>query len=78
MVRLARTCPCCGFRGRFLVVGEPPRFDAACPRCGSLERHRLFALALQRRELLRPAPAVLHVVPERALRGLIEARCGVT
>ena len=39
-----RHCPCCDHRGRFLTYGQPPRYDALCPNCGSLERHRLLAL----------------------------------
>ena len=41
-----RACECsvCGFVGRFRYFGDPPRPSAKCPRCGSLERHRLFAL----------------------------------
>lgn len=43
----ARVCPICGFAGYFGWSGCPPRRDAICPKCGSLERHRLFALAVQ-------------------------------
>jgi len=35
-------CPICGFRGVFKNFGYPPRINALCPRCNSLERHRLF------------------------------------
>src|SRR3990170_2137704 len=38
-------CPCCGWRFRvFLPFGVKPRPSAQCPRCGSLERHRLLWL----------------------------------
>ena len=38
----ARFCPVCGRNvRRFLPFGAPPRPDAKCPACGSLERHRL-------------------------------------
>ncbi len=40
-----RTCPCCDYSGFFGLYGSPPRVDARCPKCGSLERHRLFYLA---------------------------------
>lgn len=42
------TCPICGghFR-KFLTVGVNPRPNAQCPRCGSLERHRLLWLYLK-------------------------------
>ena len=42
--RLPRVCPICGYRGVFLDVGHPPRWDARCPSCGSRERHRLLWL----------------------------------
>jgi predicted Zn-ribbon and HTH transcriptional regulator len=35
-----RECSCCGFHGKFKACGRPPRYDARCPQCGSLERHR--------------------------------------
>ena len=44
----AAECPICGFVGKFRGFGDPVRTAAQCPRCWSLERHRLFALAVQR------------------------------
>lgn len=41
---MQRECTLCGFHGYFKWFGMPPRFDARCPSCGSLERHRLFAI----------------------------------
>ena len=32
-----RECPCCGYLGKFKAFGHPPRYDAICPQCGSLE-----------------------------------------
>ncbi|MEG3066540.1 hypothetical protein [Acetomicrobium sp.] len=42
------TCPICGghFR-KFHLFGVKPRPNAQCPRCGSLERHRLLWLYLR-------------------------------
>lgn len=42
------TCPICGghFR-KLLPFGVKPRPNARCPRCGSLERHRLLWLYLK-------------------------------
>lgn len=61
-----RTCPCCGgnFR-KFLTRGHPARPEAGCPRCGSLERHRLVSLYLRD---LGPGEAgrVLHFAPTKA------------
>ena len=71
----ARQCPCCGgsFR-RFLPAGRPPRPDAACPRCGALERHRLLWLYLTERsprftERLR----LLYIAPESQLQTRLRA-----
>jgi SAM-dependent methyltransferase len=41
-------CPCCETRvRRFLSGGVTLRPNAQCPRCGSLERHRLLCLYLK-------------------------------
>jgi len=41
-------CPCCnGHFKKFLWYGVKPRLNAQCPRCGSLERHRLLWLYLK-------------------------------
>ena len=51
---------------------------AKCPRCGSLERHRLAWLYLtQRTDLFDPRPKrVLHVAPEQCFEGRLRARLG--
>jgi hypothetical protein len=46
--RLPRHCPICDYRGVFISVGHPPRWDARCPGCGSRERHRLTELWITR------------------------------
>lgn len=61
-----RTCPLCGFQGKFGVKGRPPRLDARCMRCGSLERHRLFWLWFRGDSSLLPEP-ILHFAPEPIL-----------
>lgn len=72
-----RTCPICGHQGMFTMFGHPPRYDAGCPKCGSLERHRLTALYLQRHpDLFQPQHRVLHFAPERQLAGLIRDKVG--
>lgn len=66
-----RTCPICGKRIReFLPYGYGvQRADALCPRCLSLERHRLLWLYLEREtELLQSHPTLLHIAPEVALK----------
>ena len=62
-----RTCPVCGHYGYFSAFGRPPRLDALCPGCGSLERHRLFWLSAQRGSLIVEEP-ILHFAPEPILQ----------
>jgi len=61
------TCPICKFEGYFKNYGTPPRLNAMCPRCGALERHRLFFLSFLQNEshacnFLRTP--ILHFAPE--------------
>lgn len=65
-----RECPLCGYRGGFAARGLPPRCDALCRRCGSLERHRLFYFALQSRPL-KPGSLILHFAPEPTISFLL-------
>ncbi len=68
-----KQCPVCGCcRRKFLPYGYvTPRENALCPRCLSLERHRLLWLWLVREsDLGRGAmalPRMLHIAPEVAL-----------
>ncbi len=65
LVRKERLCPLCGWRGfRFEPFGNRVlrRDDAACPTCGSLERHRVARLLLGER--LTGRHRVLHMAPE--------------
>ncbi len=64
-------CPLCGFAGRFAVYNG--RISARCPACGSLERHRLFALLHRRGEIGFRGLRVLHLAPEPVLTRLVEA-----
>jgi len=71
-----RTCPGCGYVGKFRAFGIPPRFDAECPRCHSLERHRLFMLATQNKSyLFRGEADLLHIAPEPLLQKILQPRC---
>jgi hypothetical protein len=64
-----KECPICGFTGLFRAFGSPPRWDALCPSCGSLERHRLFALVLNSTPpILTNGAAVLHFAPEKCTK----------
>lgn len=57
-------CPCCGYSGKFRPFGMPVRTGAMCPRCTSLERHRLLALAASRRFIDIANRRVLHFAAE--------------
>src|SRR5688572_16570344 len=65
-----RTCTLCGYSGLFRAFGDPPRWDARCPKCSSLERHRLLALFLNERpELIHGR--VVHFAPEPSVAQFI-------
>lgn len=61
-------CPCCGESGRFALFGIPPRLNARCTMCDSLERHRFLQLFFERNGDLVNGKDVLHFAPERAIR----------
>jgi len=46
-----RRCNMCGFEGWFDRFGRPPRIDAKCPKCKSLERHRQLHMVLETEDL---------------------------
>lgn len=68
--RQPKSCPVCGHRGRFKAFGNPPRWDAQCPECDSLERHRLLALLL-RQGILSKEQKILHFAPEPCVGKLL-------
>lgn len=70
MGKFARECPLCGHKGKFLGYGYPYVCDILCPKCGSLERHRLLTLASRAHDFFRDK-AVLHFAPETAIRRLV-------
>ena len=59
-------CPCCGNQFRqFRTGGVNNRVNAVCPKCNSLERHRVLWLYLQNKtNLFVDKLRVLHVCPE--------------
>lgn len=69
-----RHCPICGFKGKFRAAGSPPRFDAKCGNCRSLERHRLFFLAIESAFPIKPGLSLLHFAPEPAVRAFMHGR----
>ncbi|HEY1739711.1 MAG TPA: class I SAM-dependent methyltransferase [Acidimicrobiia bacterium] len=70
-----RVCTVCGYEGRFHAYGAPLRFDALCPRCRSVERHRLFALWLCDEGHRFVAADVLHFAPELGVAALVQPYC---
>jgi SAM-dependent methyltransferase len=71
--KFPRECPLCGFHGRFLGYGYPYVCDVYCPKCGSLERHRLLYLADRSQDYF-SGRDILHFAPERAVTKLIKER----
>ena len=76
-------CPLCGAKYRkFLPYGYVrSRANALCPKCLSLERHRLLWLYLTREtDLLTAFPRTLHIAPEvcimRHLKSHFKSRPG--
>ena len=69
-----QTCPICNFSGHFPAFGLPPRFNAQCPKCRSLERHRLFVLCDRELNLFNDQQSVLHFAPEPSIGGFISDR----
>lgn len=68
--KFPRECPLCGYHGRFLGYGYPYTCDIYCPKCGSLERHRLLCLAAREQRYF-AGRDVLHFAPEAAVRRLV-------
>lgn len=68
-------CPCCNGRfRRLLPYGVNPRPNAKCPRCGSLERHRLLWLYLKNRtNLFSDKLRVLHFAPEPVFQSVFKS-----
>lgn len=68
--KFPRECSLCGYRGKFLGYGYPYVCDIYCPKCGSLERHRLLKLANHDQQFF-AGKDVLHFAPEIAIRKLV-------
>jgi len=69
------TCPCCGGSFReFLPTGVITRQNAQCPRCFSLERHRLIWLYLKNKtNFFTDHLKVLHFAPENCFQNKFKA-----
>ena len=68
-------CLCCGYRGRFHPFGLANRPGARCPACGSLERHRVFKMAIDAAFVEVAGREVLHFAAEPIVTRLMQA-CG--
>jgi SAM-dependent methyltransferase len=64
-------CPICGFIGKFESSAETP-VGSVCASCRCWERHRLFALALQRGFFTASGKIVLNCSPEKEVWELID------
>lgn len=73
-----RFCPVCNRPARrYLPAGLHRRPGAMCPWCGSLERHRLAWLYLQRETSLNAGGGrLLHVAPEPGIVRALEGETG--
>lgn len=68
-----RSCNVCGYHGQFWPFGAAARPDALCPRCKSLERHRMLALYLLEDATNRlDGEDILHFAPEAFIRPLTQ------
>lgn len=66
------TCNICGFHGWFRGWYRPYIIDSRCPKCDSIERTRLLALAMDEGliPVNPPEENVLHFAPEKSLEPL--------
>jgi len=74
-----RYCPICNKASKvFLSFGVPPRKDAQCPFCNSLERDRLSWLFIQKKtNFFQNHPnAMLHIAPESIFKSRFEKLLG--
>jgi SAM-dependent methyltransferase len=69
-------CNLCGYEGRFRAYGHPPRYGAQCPRCLSLERHRLLKLWVDGHGAALKGKTLLHFAPEPSTSKFLKASAG--
>lgn len=62
-------CTCCGYEGKFENFRLRP--GARCPKCRSLERHRLLALAAREGFVSFGEKSVLHFAPEESITRIV-------
>ncbi len=73
-------CPLCGYRGPFAdhKAETGSRKHAMCPKCWSMERHRLQKLVLDdlKKHIDFSSMRVLHMAPETFFRDYLKKICG--
>lgn len=68
-MKTSRQCPICSWKGKQFAPGgaiNKRRFDCRCPKCGSVERHRLAYMVAEKFVDLDFA-RVLHIAPEKEI-----------
>ncbi len=76
-------CPICKSEGRFnaaMSAGVRGRPSAVCPSCGSLERHRLIWLLMEKEvgvNNINKKRTMLHIAPEASLRQKFSELLGI-
>jgi SAM-dependent methyltransferase len=64
-------CPICGYHGKFRRFGGRP--NAMCPRCRSLERHRLLKIWFDRNSARLHGGVALHFAPEASVKAFLKS-----
>ena len=67
-------CPLCDYCGLFRWFGDPPRRDAQCPSCKSLERDRLIKVCFDQHPEWVRGGRTLHFAPEPAVAAIVKPR----
>lgn len=69
-------CPICNHICKtFLPYGVKPREKALCPKCESLERHRLIYLFLKNKtDIFKKKNSLIHFSPEKCLSDILKVK----
>lgn len=71
-------CPFCGWKGKsFLPNGVDVRQNSRCPKCDSLERHRMYYLYLKENLPADSVLKTLHFAPEKIMTGLFNSMSNI-
>ena len=74
-----KICPICNFElPAFVPFGNPPRENAMCPKCGSLERDRASYLFLKEKTKIFEEPVkLLHFAPEKNMAKIFSNKINI-